>query len=342
MLFNSLKYNNFPSFDPDPPIVGGAPATEGAVASPAEPVETPAEISETEAFALEAFEQSNLDEPEDEPLVQPVEPEGLPVETPAVTQVVEPARVPAVTPAAPAAPGNATPPGQAAATQTVQQPGSEPAVQVAPTEPDEQTLHGMANALNAQRDVFVKQLAAQKYKFTPEELTRFETEPGEFIAEVAARVQVETTQSLMRVMWSQLPGLINSTVQRRIADDSAENAFWSANPSLDRVKHKPLVDSVSPVFRKSFPTADASTFNKNVGQMVLGMLGQTALALQQQVLPSTPAVKTPGTVVRQVAPAFTPGGGHGAPASALPRAEMNPWEKLYDLTRRDDAGEFEG
>ena len=115
------------------------------------------------------------------------------------------------------------------------------------------------------------------------------------------------------------------------------------NPALDRAKHKALVDSVAPVFRKNFPQADVATFNKHVGAMVLGMLGQTALAVQQQASTNGagPAVQTPGRVVRAVAqPSFVPAG-HAAPASALAAPQMGEWEKMMSLIQRDEAGEFE-
>jgi hypothetical protein len=312
------------------------------------PADVPESINESESYALEAFEALQNDDG-DEGSVEQEAPEA-PTEVPAATPDTAPVE-PARTPVVPAKPGDATPPGAAGAQQTAAQAGSvtpvrqEPVAPATPeAEPDPQTLAGLAQALESQREVFVKALAGQKYKFSQQDMERFNTEPDVFIAEVAARVQVQTTESLMRVMWQQLPKLINSTVQKQVADDRAENAFWSANPDLARDKHKQLVDTTGALFRKQFPQADEATFHKNVGAMVRGALGMVALAAQSQGGNGhgrpQPQVQTPGRVVRQITSHLPPAGVGSAPASSASRAPVGEWEAMMQLIQRDDNGEF--
>lgn len=342
-----LRYNSFPCFNvPDGVGGGGAPEPQNDLSSVKE---TQSEIGETEAFALEAFEQNMRDDDGDEGPVEQEAPEPKPQEEiPAAKPVSEPARAPAQTPGTPK-PGDATPPkvlaeGQTATQQGALEPVAPQQTQVATqSAPDEKTLAGLADVLNQQQDVFVKALAQQRYRFSPEQLERLNgPESGEVIAEIAAKVQVETTGAMMRVLWNTLPAFIAQVVQKNVSDESAETSFWNANTGLDRAKHKELVANAGALFRKSFPQADQAAFNKNVGNMVLGMLGQVAQATALGANGAAqPQVRTPGTVVRQVSPGYVPAGAHAAPASSAPKPQMNEWEKMLDLNIRDNNGEFE-
>lgn len=347
MFVNWLKYSGFPTFNtPGEPTGGGG---GDSVQSPSEPNDSPAEIKDTESFVLDAFEQMQND---DDGYEGPVEGQiDTPVETPeepvAETPKAAP-KAPAETPTVPAKAGDATPPKPVEPQQTVQPQGAAPeppARAPAQAAPDEQTLHGLAQALESQRGTFAKALADQRYKLTPEDIERFNTEPDKFIAEMAGRVQVETTQSMMRVLWNQLPSIVTTIVAQKVETDRAEHAFWDANKDLDKAKHLELAKNAGALFRKSYPQADEATFHRNVGQMVRGMLGMTALALQPSAPGQTnghtpPQIQTPGRVVRQVQPSYIPAG-HAAPASSRPPVQKGQWESLMNLIQRDDAGEFD-
>ena len=355
MLISWLKYNNLPTFNtPGEPAGGGGPAAPEYPA-PSGTVEDGKEVDETSNFVLDAFEVLSQDEPEEEDEA-PTEDESVEDVPPAQAQSAE--RIPAATqdsaaspraqtPAAPAKPGDATPPEAAAPKETAQQPGSvEPTAVIPPkAEPDEKTLQGFAQALEEQQGVFAKKLGEQRYQLSQEDLDRLNSEPDKFIPELAGRIQVETLKSTMRVLWAQLPQVVNQIVAQSAANTRAENAFWDLNKDLDRGKHAELVKNAGLLFRQSFKDADEVTFNRSVGQMVRGMLGMTALAVQEPAAQSNghagPVVKTPGTVVRQVSPGFAPAGGNAAPSSSSPPAKKNPWEALFELHKASEEGLFD-
>ncbi len=352
MLLSWLRYNNFPTFNTEGGGGGGGssgPSGGDPELPPAEGVtEQPGEVDETSKFVMDAFDVLTTDEPDDvdEDETDAVELEEAPARVPAAKPDVAP-KAQAKTPPVSAKPGDATPPGEAAPKETAPQTGSEnQETQVSrETEPDGKTLQQLAELLDQQRGAFAKKIGEERYKLSKEDFELYQTEPDKFIAEFAGRIQVETTQSMMRVLFSQLPKFVSQIVQQKTETERAENAFWDLNKDLDKGKHAKMVIAAGQQFRQFVPNADEATFNKNVGQMVRGLLGMSALALQPEGQSGNghaqPPVRMPGRQVRQVTPGFAPAGGGAAPASASPKPEKNLWESLTELVEASEQGMFD-
>lgn len=357
-------WNNLPTFNTDGAIAAGAEAAPPAAApdpspapAPAAPSlnsETPVHIDETEKWVLDNFEPMNEDfddvveVPPQEvaaPTSQPVPAAQSPVqsaETPAPTAPTATEPQPAVTtPTAPVV-AAAPPPVAPSAPQPSQQAppaGGEPTL----------SLSQIAEELDKQQAKFVEALAGSQYKLSDEDINNFMEKPGEVIAKVAAQVQVATTKSVMKVFAEQLPVVVNGLIQARTQHQQAEDSFWSANPGLDRTKHKDLVLQVSRNVRQMNPQMPADQFIKMVGAISAGMAGvqnaapprQNGAAPGVNRLQPQAQVSTPGPVVRQTGGAFVPGGAMGAPPSAHPAPQLSGWEALTELYLADERGEFD-
>ena len=323
--------------------------------TPAQQMEETVHLDETEKWVLEAFEPASEDfddtvnyEMGAAPVAAAPPPTEVPVASappvqaamppiPAVPTQAAPAPVPGTTPQAPvAAAPQAAPPAA----------GVEPS-QVSPT-PAAQVDHfdGIAEGLAKQKEALVKALAENAYPLSDADLDTFNEDPRKLISKVAAQVQVETTASILKVLSQQLPVQLHGLMQARAKTDEAENQFWSANPGLDRTKHRDMAFDVMRAIRntpagKNMAPAE---FIQRVGVMVGGLTGvnpgvrngyASNGAAPQQV------IQTPGPVVRAVNPGFVPAGPSTAPPSAHPAPQLSEWERLTQLFRDDEAGKFE-
>lgn len=308
---------------------GGAPA-----AMPAETSGMPADAPED--VVLNEFSQLLDPESEEEPYEITQTPPGLEPggEIPPVTEDRGP-RVPAQAPVVATQPGT-TPPVTAGAAPAQAQAAAPQAVGEQPIGAAEVNLGALVEALRKQESDFVKVLAQSQYKLSTEDLERFQTEPSEVIAEVAARVQAQTTASVMQVLANVLPQQMLQVMRAKATNDTAETAFWAANPHLDASKHHDMVVKAGTFFRQQFPKADRATFQKQVGAMVSGMLGLTANVLTKAAPNGHGGVAegTPGRVVRAVSPAYQPAGAHSAPGVAPPME--NEWSRITRLMEVDE------
>lgn len=304
---------------------------------------------ETADFVLDAFSNMQRDYDDDDvPAVEP--PEAAPAQSnsPAGTQPAEnaaptgAAQQPPAT--APQTPGQAMPPEGQGAQPQVGAPGAQqqPSADVSP----DQVWSRLTGMIEQNRQAFTEALAQKSYSLSEAELEEFQVNPSKVIANIAARVQVQTTESLMKVMNQQLPIYMNGLMQVQQRSAEAENRFWGANPGLNRSEHADVVKSIAQWYRSHNPNGDESDFIKTVGNMAMARLGlvhnavQQAAATQQQTAqtqqPPAFVVGTPGRVVRAVNPPAPVPGMHGAPPSSHPAPQLNEWDRLARMMETYD------
>lgn len=304
---------------------------------------------ETASFALDAFDgmSNDYDEIDDTTVVDDVAPAATPSapvggaqppqNQPAVTPTGAGAQAPAQQqPAAPGQPqGQATPP----AGQPGQPTGAAPSAPESPSAQgnSDQIFSNLGRMIEENRQAFTNALAEKAYQLSPEDLAELDTNPAKVISQVAARVHVQATESLMKVFSQQMPVYVNQLVQAQAVNAEREGRFWQANPGLNRSLHGDIVRSIASWYRDHNPNFTEAEFTQTVGNMAMARLGlthaalQQAAATQQQPAPHQGSVvQTPGRVVRQVAPPAPVGGMHSAPGTGRAPAR-NEWDTLANM-----------
>lgn len=352
-----------------------SPAVEQPVADPSQvaPAGTPTGIgedpsgssdTEQEAFVLDAFAQ-DLFGSDEEPL-------GI-----SQGQVAPTDEGPAATPVAPSPTGAVGSPGQAepAAPPPVQQtpevPGQQaqqpqpssqaqqapvPPTPQAPVEPQAQAPavpqvppEGMFQHLEQEvaknREVFEKALQEQVYKLSDKEQDELRDNVEVAVPKLMARMHVNVVQNMLATIAQQLPQVVGGLVQARTRSAERENSFYQRWPQLDRAKHGDTVKQLARSFMHANPTADFDTAVRMVGAQALVALN---LPVGTPNAPAQPAVAqqqvmTPGPVVRQVSPAYVPGGVQVAAPPVAPNGGLptNPFEAMDQFLVQDEQGAFD-
>ena len=311
-------------------------------------VDVPGSIDETSNFALEMFDQVNLDTDGDEGPITPEPPLDAaqpPAAAPAVTEptakrvvVPPPAVVPPQTPAASVGAGQATPPVTAPATPAAPAVSAPPPEQVAAAPaalpqavaPENIFAHLNSEVAKYEKE-FTKVLAEKQYAMSAEELERFNEDPAAVIAAQAAKVHMNVVRSLTHLFHEQMPVYLNGLMEAKSRASEREQEFWTANPSLNKAQHNDLVRQIGGFVRQTNPNIDKASYIAQVGRMALAALGTTAVATQQP--PPTPngnaGVRTPGPVVRpNGAVPWQPAGSNTAPPGALPGRQAGEWDGM--------------
>ena len=321
--------------NPDPEGAGGAPVSDPTPSYENNVPDAPAGRDETADFALDAFDGMSRDYDEMDELEAPAEatpPVSQGSGSEAQTGAQAPGQQQPV--AAPAQQGQAVPP----VSGTAQPPTAAPGDQQQPSaaESPDQIFSKLQGMIEENRQAFTEALAQRAYSLSEQEIEQFHENPAKVISNIAARVQVQTTEALMKVFSQQMPVYVNGLVAAQAKNQEAENKFWGSNPGLNRNEHGEIVKSIAAWYRSQNPKASEEEFTKVVGNMAMARLGLTHHAVQQaaatqvprQGNPSLASIQTPGRVVRQVSPPPPVGGMHGAPPSAQPPAVMNEWDRI--------------
>lgn len=317
---------------------GGAPAPSAEGGSfPENNIADAVGRDETTDFVLDAFEGMNRDYDDDDLDVAPAATPD--VKNPNGAAAPEDgAKAPQDQSAKASEIGGKAMPPPAAGAQPPAEPPNAPS-QAAPAaspsdggSPD-QVWSRLTGMIEQNRQAFTEALAQKSYQLSPQELDEFQVEPAKVIANIAARVQVQTTESLMKVMNQQLPIYLHGLLQAKSLSDAREDKFWNANPGLNKAEHADVVKSIAQWYRAQNPNGDEADFTKVVGSMAMARLGlvhnavQQAAAAQQSNAPQT-VIGTPGRVVRAVTPPAPVPGMHGAPPSSHPAPPMNEWDRI--------------
>lgn len=320
----------------DTPGDGAASAATPA-SIPASTIPDARGIDETSSFALEAFDNLQLDETEEDipdsslRVEAPASPEGLdgaPTAPPTGVPNPPPQQAPTTSPAVP--PAQAMP-AQAGAPETP--PAQPPSGQQQPSvvESPDQILERMSAQISQYQENFEKQLGAT-YKISEAELERFNSEPAAVIADIAGRVQARTTSSILKVLSQQLPVWLHGVQAVREEHQAREAEFWNANPGLNRNEHQKVVLELGKWYRGQNPTASRQEFNTVVGRLAQAQLGVVAQAVQQaQAQPSPTAVQTPGRIVRNVIPPAPIPSMHGGSPGSQPPRTRGEWETIAEM-----------
>jgi hypothetical protein len=309
----------------------------------------------------EAF-QRQPEQPSDDATAPPAEFQW-PQATPQGHQTAQPptglqGQQPAASPAAPQAPVE---PGQQAA-------GQQPQEARQPVERREAPVDPFAQAqllIQESRGQFLDALSDKVYPVTDDEVRKLLDEPGggKKVSQLLATVQLNTVDSVMRVVSQQMPVWINGLLQMRGMYQERENQFWTANPHLDRKQHRQYIAPIANAYKASNPQADDATIDRMVGMLISAQLGlpipgyapqqqgngQPRSAPRGQPPPQRqtghqmPPVRTPGPVVRSVRPStYAPAGAGGVghqPGQQQP--QRNQWDTLAEAFQMDDAGAFD-
>lgn len=356
-----------PQATPEP-----TPAAEPAPAQAVPDLNAPGAVQQQPAeenFVLEAFGQLSgdreveIDLPPDPTQVGEVEPANppAPAAQPAVvqTQPVAPAVEPSPAAATPApaepvvAPQPAAPAQPAAAAVQPAAPAVTPPVaqqtpaQPAPVAPQEQSdpFKVLNDQIAAREEEFINVLAEKVYAVKQEDIDAFIGGDGKKISLAMARVHTNSVRSVLANISAQMPIWLNGLLAAREMHREAEDAFWQANPYLDRKnqQHVALVGPVAQVYMKTVPNSDVATRNRTIGMMVAAQLGLPIQGVPapagngHQPVPARPAVATPGPVVRSVPQAYAPAGVQtAAPGHQAPTA--NQWDDATRLLMADQMG----
>lgn len=191
----------------------------------------------------------------------------------------------------------------AAADPSGVQPGTTPVVPSAVAQSPQFDLgdpHQLANALGEHEAAAIEQLATV-FRLKPEELEALETNVGEAIPKLLARVGVHMQRQFLTQLGNLVPRMIQSQQQLTQAHEKNASKFYAAWPSIDRNKHGDLVTELGIRYRKMFPGHSLEDMIQNLGPMVLSA---AKLPITGAVV-SAPAQSTAGTAT---APAPKPNG----------------------------------
>lgn len=342
------------------------PAVEKPVADPSQvaPAGTPTGVgedpagsgdTEQEAFVLDAFAQDLFGQDEESLGISQrsgsgdAPTEGAPavaVETPPVGAVgspgqAEPAAPPPVQQTQPEVqPPQAAP--QAPVPPTPQAP-VEPQV-AAPQARPEQMFQHLEQEVAKNREVFEKALQEQVYKLSEGEQEELRENVEVAVPKLMARMHVNVVQNMLATIAQQLPQVVGGLVQARTRSAERENSFYQRWPQLNREQHGDTVKQLARSFMHANPQADFDTAVRMIGAQALVALN---LPMGTPNAPAQPAaaqrVMTPGPVVRQVSPAYVPGGVQVAAQPAAPNGGLpsNPFEAMDQFLVQDEQGAFD-
>lgn len=264
-----------------------------------------------------------------------------------------------ITPAPPGAPGSQQ--GQTGQTPLVQQQtpasvaGQQPATQQTPAQtppaqpPAAQPQAGdragasepriyspaeLATQLHTNRGALIDALAQQKFALTPQEIQALEVDAVGVLPKMMARVYLEATVNGLQQLANMVPRMVESVVTTRIGENSAEEAFHTEWPNIDRQNPQQMqaVEHFSRSFRQMQPNASQADAIKFVGTAVTNFFNlqmpQRANGNGSQRGATPPRRPTP--------PAFAPAtGGRAAP---LPGQTTAPVEAFGGLGMQFDEG----
>jgi len=164
------------------------------------------------------------------------------------------------------------------------------------------------------------------YAVSEDDANKLQTEPELVLPQMAARMHMEITKTLLTAMQSIVPDIISNQQSLRSADEEARTAFYSANPDLNDPKYEQAVLKVAGMYRAANPTASRAEAVKTIGTMVRLSLGLTSPTNEPPSPPVTSQQQLPQTA-RQVP--FSPARGGGA---AAPNRAPSVWDEMS----RDD------
>lgn len=300
----------------------GAPSPGSSPAPSSTPASSGSEPSsgggDSYSFMSEIFDSSTPTPSPSPATPTPAEP----APTPAPAPQPQPAPAPAPSPAEPVVPTPAPAPDSASnqqGTQVQQQPAASPKF-----DPADPISLAQALAEPANFNAAIDHLAQTQFKMEPTELEALEADVAGQLPKLLAKAAVFSQMQFLTMLSRSVPHMIqrHQTVMEKHNDNL--NQFYSAWPTLDRVKHGAVVNEMATRFRQMFPQVTKDQMIEQLGPMVLASQGLpiVAMAKSGQVVPTTkvnvapqPAPKpagfvpaAPGTVSQMTTPVADPFG----------------------------------
>lgn len=282
-----------------PAAAPGATPSPGAAASPA--------VTEVPASALnfdELFGTPGGDETPPPVVVPPA----------AVTPPVAQPAAPVAAPAAPVAPAVVPPAAD-------QPPPVAPGPQASPPNPAEPA--SLAQALGQNGAEIVKALATNDFKLTAEEASGLETNPVEVIQTLMAKTFLRAQQAALMTMATVIPAMMKA--QTAVSSKSKEtmDSFFGQFPNLNPKDHGETIRRIAVAYRQANPSAPSDQAIREVGAMVMSMVGSQPPSSANGAVASAPQ-----PVVRAPQPSpFVPAGS-ASPVSSPQPVQASPWDVL--------------
>lgn len=213
---------------------------------------------------------------------------------PATVPPTVPATAAPAAPATPATPAQPAPPvaqqPNATAAQPTQQTtapaqsdtaGQPPAPRFDPTDP-----LSVASGLGQMRNEAIAHIAKTMFPLTEKDIEGLETNAGEVIPQLLARVFVAAQETYLQQLSRMIPAAFQRLNEKQTAFKKNEEAFFKAWPQLNVQTHGELIQRVGKVWRQQNPTATLEQAVKEIGPMVAFMAGVPLTASTQQ--PASP------------------------------------------------------
>lgn len=157
------------------------------------------------------------------------------------------------------------------------------------------------------------QRLVKEYTFDEDTAARLQTEPELVLPELAAKMQMNMTQSIVEIVQRMMPSMVQPELQRTDSEAKAKTFFTEHNPDIDLSKHQEAVIEAGKAFRKLNPKAAPEVAAKAIGQIV-----RTSLGLAEPA--PTPRTKA--------GPHRPPAAGARGPSIPKPAEGGNKWADL--------------
>jgi hypothetical protein len=219
-----------------------------------------------------------------------------------------------------------------AAAQGTQQQPALATPQAAPAQGvPEQTLDQLRTEMDKNKGVIVSEIAKHyESTFTDEDVDLFQSEPKKALAQMAARLHVDSLSNTMAVFSENLPRMVLGLIKAQQVSQTETDAFYKEYPVLNQQAHGQVVNSIAATLRRMNPTMDTPTFKATLGAMALQ-------ALRLQHVPAAPkAPAQPQTQQPRAPRGFQPAGNGQVPAGPNSAAGINPWDAMVQAAMADD------
>lgn len=172
----------------------------------------------------------------------------------------------------------------------------------------------------------IEHLAAEAFKFSPEELQAIDTDVIGALPKLMAKVMVKTQAAMFSNMARLVPAMIQKHLESTAASTKAEDQFFGAFPALkEKPEHKELVARLAKSYRAANPQVPREQMIKDVGIMAMHAAGLPLTASGAPANGKTNANGLPAPLAPQPSP-WQPAG--AAPAVASTPSEGSPWDIL--------------
>lgn len=301
-LFGHTDWFDRRLFSPDDGGAGGAAAGGSPPSTPTPAADSSASASPSPSSGTEGtndgvndFTGMSVDDFDDlEALPSDAVPQADALAAPASTPAKEPAKAaappPAKTPAA-----AATPPAQQPGPQET--PAADAVASPPPAEPAQQ--QSLVEAMDANRDALIAQIATDMFAMTKEEAEAIETDFTGNLPKLGARVFYQSMKATHNIINTLVPQLIERHLGAIKAREETENAFYGQFTGLEKAKHHADVVQFAKTFRQVNPAVTRDELWSMVAASVAAKHGLTSAQAAQAVASAAnggkPSARPPAT-----------------------------------------------